>query len=138
MYTFTALLMLMARYKCNSLKEYWSKYVSLISRTFLVTVVRERERFLSILRMLHFFSNEKQTKGDQLQMCMMAPDYLRRVSLFFKMCNEESLINMVLINYNTVTYAIFYFWCMQHLQNVKVPYPLQARTKYTTAAKCHI
>jgi hypothetical protein len=27
---------------------------------------------------------------------------------------------------------------MQHLQNVKVPYPLQARTKYTTAAKCHI
>jgi hypothetical protein len=56
MYSFIALLMLIARNKHNSLKGYWLKDILLNSENFCVTMTRDR--VLSNLRMLHFLDNE--------------------------------------------------------------------------------
>jgi hypothetical protein len=64
MYTFIALMMLMARNRRYSLKEYWSNDVLLNSR--IVSATMARDRFISILRMLHFSNTE--TEGDRLHM----------------------------------------------------------------------
>lgn len=64
MYTFLATVMLMGHTKKNSLKQYWSTD-PLLSTPFFGQVFSQ-DRFLLLLRMLHFCNNDDQPEGDKL------------------------------------------------------------------------
>jgi hypothetical protein len=87
--------MLMARNRRNSQKEYWSNDVLLNSKMFSATMARDR--FLSVLRMLHFSNNKDQTEGDRLHKVRGLFDKFLTIFqdsfiLFQDLCVDESLV----------------------------------------------
>lgn len=80
-YSFLAVVMLMAHAKKNRIKDYWSTD-QLIS-TPIFSQIFTRDRFLSILKFLHFNDNQQQQNGDRLHKIKPVLDHLRKK---FKLC----------------------------------------------------
>jgi hypothetical protein len=95
LHIFLGLAMLMARVKKLSLAEYWSKD-RLIS-TPLFSEYMSSDRYLLLLRLLHFNDSDTQTQGDILHKLKPIVAHLRNTfssifSAFQNVCIDESLV----------------------------------------------
>ncbi|KAG8239803.1 hypothetical protein J437_LFUL019419 [Ladona fulva] len=95
MYRFLAITMLMPRTRKLALHEYWSRDALL--KTPIFGELMSRDRYLTILRMLHFSDNNIPNSGDRLHKIRPVVDYLRatfRNTLvpFQNLCIDESLM----------------------------------------------
>lgn len=64
MYVFFALMLLMAHIQKNNIKDYW--LTSILLSTPIFEKVMTQDRFLLLLRLLHFSDNRNQLPGDRL------------------------------------------------------------------------
>lgn len=95
MYVFLATFMLMSAVKKSKMQEYWSK--DPLIETPIFRKIIPRDRFLAILRALHFNDNEKQISGDRLYKIRPVMELLKeRFSLYINayknLAIDESLM----------------------------------------------
>lgn len=95
LFCFLAVCLLMARVKKLKLSEYWSKDALL--RTPVFGEVMSRDRFLLLLRMLHFCDNSVDNGGDRLFKIRGIVDRIRNTFQnsfvpYRKLCIDESLL----------------------------------------------
>jgi hypothetical protein len=94
LYVFFAVTMLMSRVKKLKITEYWSKDPLISTHQF--TAYMSRDRYLLLLRLLHFNENETQIPGDRLYKLIPIVDHLKNVfsevfTPFQNICIDESL-----------------------------------------------
>jgi len=94
MYTFLAVCLLMAHVKKNKIKDYWSTSFLLSTPAF--GQLMSQNRFLLILRLLHFNDNFNQIPGDRIYKIKPVIETLRKkfknsFSPGQKMCIDESI-----------------------------------------------
>ena len=94
-YSFLATVMLIAHTKKNRIKDYWSTD-QLIS-TPMFAQIFSRDRFLSILKFLHFNDNQQQQGGDRLHKIKPILDSLRKkfklcIKPYKNLCIDESMM----------------------------------------------
>ncbi|KAG8238845.1 hypothetical protein J437_LFUL018294, partial [Ladona fulva] len=94
-FRFLAITLLMPRTKKLSLNDYWSRDV--LIRTPIFGELMSRDRYLMILRMLHFSNNNVPSDGDRLHKIRPVVDPLRRAFKntlvpFQNLCIDESLM----------------------------------------------
>ncbi|XP_046398242.1 piggyBac transposable element-derived protein 4-like [Ischnura elegans] len=94
-YSFLAITLLMPRVKKLSLHEYWTK--DILMKTPIFGDLMTRDRYLSILRMLHFSDNRESNQGDRLFKIRPVVDHLRaafknNLVPFKNLCIDESLM----------------------------------------------
>ncbi|KAK7788744.1 hypothetical protein R5R35_000768 [Gryllus longicercus] len=95
LYCFIAVCLLMARVKKLKISEYWSKDILLNTPVFSDLI--SRDRFLILLRMLHFSDNSMNTGGDSLFKIRTIIDKIRAafgnaLQPSQKLCIDESLL----------------------------------------------
>ncbi|CAF4700965.1 unnamed protein product [Rotaria sp. Silwood2] len=95
MFTFFALYMLMSHRKKSRMKDYWSTDSLISTPTF--GSIMSRDRFLLLLRFLHFNDNEYQPTNDKLYKIKPIINYLRErfgqlLVPYQNVCIDESLI----------------------------------------------
>jgi hypothetical protein len=95
LYVFFGIVMLMCRVKKLTIAEYWSKYPLIATGQF--TDYMSRDRFLLLLRVLHFKDNETQVPGEKLHKIQPIISHLRSAfsALFTPFQNvyiDESLV----------------------------------------------
>lgn len=94
MYTFLAITLLMAHPKKNNIKDYWYTSPLLLSSIFSNTM--SQDRFLIILRLLHFCDNQNQVPGNRLFKIDTIVESLRMkfrsvFKPYQKVCVDESI-----------------------------------------------
>jgi hypothetical protein len=95
LYIFLGLAMLMARVKKLSLAEYWTKDPLISTPQF--SKYMSSDRYILLLRLLHFNDNDTQTQGDRLHKLKPIVDHLRNTfksifTPFQNLCIDESLV----------------------------------------------
>ncbi|KAL4113798.1 hypothetical protein QTP88_017371 [Uroleucon formosanum] len=95
MYTFFALTFLMAHQKKNNMKDYWSTSLLLYSPIF--GKIMTQDRYLILLRMLHFCDNLNQIPGNRLFKIETIVESLRMkfrsvFKPYQKICVDESIV----------------------------------------------
>lgn len=95
MYTFFALTLLMAHQKKNNIKDYWSTSPLLLSPIF--GKMMSQDRYLIILRLLHFCDNQNQVQGNRLFKIDTIIESLRIkfrsvFKPYQKVCVDESIV----------------------------------------------
>lgn len=76
MYIFFAVCLLMSHVKKNKIKEYWTTSFLLSTPAF--GCIMSQDRFLLLLRLLHFNDNKNQIKGDRLYKIIPIIETLRK------------------------------------------------------------
>src|ERR1700722_7813348 len=94
-YSFLATVMLIAHTKKNRIKDYWSTDQLIFTPMF--AQIFFRDRFLSILKFLHFNDNQQQHSGDQLHKIKPILDSLRKkfklcIKPYKNLCIDESMM----------------------------------------------
>lgn len=95
MYIFFALMLLMPHVKKNNIKDYWSTSVLLSTPIF--GKIMTQDRFLLLLRVLHFNDNRNQIPGDRLFKIKTIVESLRKkfkstYQPHQKVCVDESIV----------------------------------------------
>jgi hypothetical protein len=95
LYIFFGIIKLMARVKKLTITEYWSKDPLIATPQF--TDYMSRDRYLLLLRILHFDDNETQVPGQRLHKLQPILDHLRKTNSevftpFQNLCIDESLV----------------------------------------------
>ncbi|CAF3127116.1 unnamed protein product [Rotaria sp. Silwood2] len=94
MYVFIATAMLMGTVQKNTLKEYWSMDPVIITPIF--RELFSRDRYLSIIRMLHFVNNDDNNSGKLYKVLPIIRHMQGKFRQFFqpfqKLCIDESLL----------------------------------------------
>lgn len=95
MYSFFALCMLMAAVKKGRIKDYWS--TDHLIATPIFGEVMPRDRFLAIMKALHFNDNENQPAGDRLFKIQPVVHHMNRkfrscINPYQNLCIDESLM----------------------------------------------
>jgi len=94
-YSFFAVCLLMSHVKKNKIKEYWTTFFLLSTPAF--GSIMSQDRFLLLLRLLHFNDNKNQIKGDRLYKITPIIETLRKkFKKIFKpsqkLCIDESIV----------------------------------------------
>lgn len=95
MYVFFSLMLLMAHVQKNNIKDYWSKSIFLSTPIF--SKIMTQDRFLLLLRILHFCDNRNQISGDRLFKIRIIVESLRKkfrssYQPHQKVCIDESIV----------------------------------------------
>lgn len=95
MYVFFSFMLLMAHVQKNNIKDYWSKSIFLSTPIF--SKIMTQDRFLLLLRILHFCDNRNQISGDRLFKIRIIVESLRKkfrssYQPHQKVCIDESIV----------------------------------------------